>query len=149
MYNISYSSNLSTFILAGVPVEEYVQSVGKLMQVSMKRRLGILKRNKIKTVLFYHIVHGSSTYGFSYDSYEKQGQLPYVMNGCKRFDCFCTDKKDLIPIEEFDAILFHADVLSRNDLPKSKVMAFFTFFGDKNVFCEKLHSLRILIHPKN
>ena len=71
-------------------------------------------------MLFYNNAYGSNTYNFNYDEDHKQGQLPYHMNNCKRRDCFCTGHRDLLPLDEFDAIVFHARPLKRSEIPRCK-----------------------------
>ena len=106
----------------GVPVKEYIQSVRSLMKLTMKERLEKLRNGNIKTILFFHAVYGSKTYGFNYERDDQQGQLPYIMKGCRRHDCFCTDQRDLIPLEEFDAILFYARLITKQNIPKGTVI---------------------------
>ncbi|XP_057303502.1 alpha-(1,3)-fucosyltransferase C-like [Hydractinia symbiolongicarpus] len=101
----------------GVPIEEYVLSVDNMKSLSKEDRLKKFKERNIKTVLYYHAAYGSKTYGFNFDETSKQGQLPYIMKGCRRRDCFCTDQRDFIPIEEFDAIVFYSRGIQKSDIP--------------------------------
>ncbi|XP_057303503.1 alpha-(1,3)-fucosyltransferase C-like [Hydractinia symbiolongicarpus] len=101
----------------GTPVEEYMLSVENMKSMSKEERVKKFKDRNIKTVLYMHMAYGSKTYGFNYNEHSKQGQWPYIMKGCRRRDCFCTDQRDFIPIEEFDAIVFYSRAISKADVP--------------------------------
>ena len=108
-------------------MEEYLLSVTNLISLPMQDRLRKLKTANIKTVLYYHSAYGSHTYGFNYEEEHKQGQLPYIMKNCKRHDCFCTDQRDLIPLEEFDAIVFYSRLLSKVEIPKGRNISLYNY----------------------
>ena len=104
----------------GVPIEEYALNLESMKKLSQTDRLKKLKERDIKTVLYMHAAYGSKTYGFNYPEDSKQGQLPYIMKGCKRRDCFCTDDRSFLPLDEFDAIVFYSRGISQSDIPSGK-----------------------------
>jgi len=101
----------------GVPIEEYVLSVENMNSITPLERVQKFKARGIKTVLYMHTAYGSKTYGFNSDKDSEQGQRPYIMKGCRRRDCFCTDKRNFIPIEDFDAIVFYSRGVADSDRP--------------------------------
>ena len=105
------------FYVLGVPIEEYALNVESMMKLSQADRLKKLKERDIKTVLYMHAAYGSKTYGFNYPEHSKQGQLPYIMKGCNRRDCFCTDDRSFLPMDEFDAIVFYSRGITQSDRP--------------------------------
>ena len=91
-----------------------------MKKLPLEKRLQIFKERNIKTVLFLHAAYGDKLYAFNFPEYTRQGQLPYIMKGCRNKNCFCTDDRDFLPLEEFDALVFYARMMRNTDLPKGK-----------------------------
>lgn len=73
------------------PVPESANTAGFLSQ----------KNSSLKYILYWNEFYGSMNFEWG------NGQLPFQTANCSFSNCFGTSDKTLIPIDRFDAILFH------------------------------------------
>ena len=69
---------------------------------------------KLKYILFWNEAYGSKEYDLGF------GRQPFYDNLCPETRCFATDNRDMIPVDQFDAVFFHQRSLDFNDLPAKR-----------------------------
>lgn len=67
-------------------------------------------RNGVRYILFWNKMWTYDDYGLGFGS--------EIFKSCPIKNCFTTKNKDLIPIEEFDALIFHGPEYSESFLTK-------------------------------
>ncbi|XP_043223002.1 alpha-(1,3)-fucosyltransferase C-like [Amphibalanus amphitrite] len=66
----------------------------------------------LKYILYWNEFYGSMEFQWG------SGQKPFIENGCEVNTCFGTNNRKLLKMDQFDAILFHAQTLPFFDWPK-------------------------------
>ncbi|XP_037078691.1 alpha-(1,3)-fucosyltransferase C-like [Pollicipes pollicipes] len=69
---------------------------------------------KLKHILYWNEFYGSMEFTWG------AGQRPFIDNGCEVNTCFGTNDRELMPVDEYDAILFHVQTLPFFDWPRSR-----------------------------
>ncbi|XP_063887950.1 alpha-(1,3)-fucosyltransferase C-like [Scylla paramamosain] len=68
----------------------------------------------IKTILVWTFGYGGTTMGFG------EGQAPFKTAGCEVDACLITGNRTLVPLDAFDAIMFHFRSLKADNLPDKR-----------------------------
>ncbi|XP_045106343.1 alpha-(1,3)-fucosyltransferase C-like [Portunus trituberculatus] len=68
----------------------------------------------MKTILVWTYGYGGKTMGFG------EGQAPFKTAGCEVDSCYLTKNKTMVPLDAFDATLFHFRSLKADNLPNKR-----------------------------
>lgn len=72
------------------------------------------RETELKRILFWNEAYGSKDYGVGF------GQDRLARLGCPVAGCYTTADRSLVPVDEFDAIVFHLRTYNERDLPSSR-----------------------------
>lgn len=67
-----------------------------------------------KTILFWHPFFSDRDYNFGF------GNTPFFYNGCEVTDCYTTENKSMLSVDQFDVIVFHGPYLHSSAFPKQR-----------------------------
>jgi alpha-1,3-fucosyltransferase len=134
LLNLYFMKMLLTFIIAivvlevvltMVPFEKYVTG-SNLQQINLSSdkpifdKFSRVKNRGNKTILIWNSAHRIETAAFGF------GYQPFIQHGCEVSDCVVFDNAttpELLPLEDYDAIIIHMHELWLTQLPEFKRQA--------------------------
>ncbi|XP_042217518.1 alpha-(1,3)-fucosyltransferase C-like [Homarus americanus] len=89
--------------------------IHKMPPVFFHTDVGLNPRNPpLKTILVWAEGYGTKTMSFGY------GRAPFVTAQCEVDTCMMTANRSFVPLQEFDALIFHFRAVERDKLPQRR-----------------------------